>query len=317
MRVLVAIVLLVSLPSAAKAQDARALLEEGVSLRQDGRDEEALERFRQAYEADHSPEALAQVALAEQALGQLPEAEAHLREALSGDQDEFIARYQMVLEQALTEIGTRLGSLTLIGGPDGAAVRVAGRVRGQLPFSEPLRVVGGTVHVEVQQDGFIPLLRDVEVPAEGQASLAVEMVPLPSAVTEAEPEQSEVAPSESGGEWPWTMTVGVIAAGAGVVALAIASGLMAVREQNAQARLNCSDTNPACRDHFYAAVDFERAAVATFIAGGVLLAGGATLFTIGLTSPSADQPSAEQPSAEQPSVACAPTGLGMACAGRF
>ena len=311
MRVLVAIVLLVSLPSAAIAQDARALLEEGVSLRQDGRDEEALERFRQAYEADHSAEALAQVALAEQALGQLPEAEAHLREALSGDQDEFIARYQMVLEQALTEIGTRLGSLTLIGGPDGAAVRIAGRVRGQLPFSEPLRVVGGSVHVEVQQDGFIPLLRDVEVPAEGQASLAVEMVPLPSAVPAPEPEPSEPQ-AESGGEWPWTMTVGVIAAGAGVVALAIASGLMAVREQNAQARLNCSDTNPACRDHFYAAVDFERAAVATFIAGGVLLAGGATLFTIGLTSPSADQPSAEQPS-----VACAPTGLGMACAGRF
>ncbi len=302
MRALVAIACLTLVPSIAAAQDARALLDEGISLREEGRDADALARFERAYEAEASPEALAQIALAEQALGRFASAEAHLQAALTGEPDRFVRRYHELLEQALSEIRARLGTLTLTGA-EGATVTVAGEARGQLPLAEPLRVTAGTVHVEAELEGHRPFARDVEVPAEGEATLAIDLERIPA--PEPEPLDPEPTPVADAG-WPWTMTAGVITAGTGVVALAIAAGLMAAREDHAQARLSCSDADPACRDHFYAAVDFETASVAMFVAGGVLLAGGATLLTIGLTTPS-----------EQPRVACLPAGLGVTCAGTF
>ena len=62
---------LVALLSAsfARAQDAEALVEEGLALRREGRDAEAAERFRAAYDVDHSARSLAQLAFAEQATG--------------------------------------------------------------------------------------------------------------------------------------------------------------------------------------------------------------------------------------------------------
>src|SRR4051812_7480565 len=55
--------------AAQAAADALELLREGVSLRREGRDEEALQRFQRAYEIGHGGRALAQIGLAEQALG--------------------------------------------------------------------------------------------------------------------------------------------------------------------------------------------------------------------------------------------------------
>lgn len=303
MRALVVLTLLLLAPSAALAQDARALLDEGVALREQGRDADALDRFRQAYEIEASPEALAQIALAEQATGDLVNAEVHLQETLSMEPDRFVRRYRALLEQALGEIGARLGTLTIAGGVDGAELRVGGESRGTLPLDTPIRVVAGSLHVEAHLDGYVPFERDVDVPAEGEATLEIELAPVPPP-PEPEPEPEPAPVADSG--WPWTMTAGIATAGAGVVALAIATGLMVAREEHAQARLTCSDTDPACRDHFYAAVDFETASVAMFVAGGVLLAGAATLFAIGATEPR-----------DQPAIACLPAGAGIACAGAF
>ena len=58
-------------PEAAEAATptAESLIEEGIALRTEGRDEEALGKFVESYELAPAPRTLTQIALAEQALG--------------------------------------------------------------------------------------------------------------------------------------------------------------------------------------------------------------------------------------------------------
>src|SRR5262245_7061850 len=66
-----------------KGGEVEALIKSGVSLREQGKDEAALREFQRAHELSRAPRALAQIALAEQALGRWIDAEAHLEEALT------------------------------------------------------------------------------------------------------------------------------------------------------------------------------------------------------------------------------------------
>lgn len=301
---------LASLAVAASAQEsAEALVDEGVRLREERRDEEALERFERAYQLEAAPRTLAQIALAEQALGRFVDAEAHLREALAAD-DAFIRRHRRLLETALDEIGTQLADLRIAGTPPGATVIVSGREVGALPLANPVRVAIGTVVVEVRAEGFEPHREEIEVAVGETRELTIELTPIASEPSIApEPEPEPVAPPRAGLSSNDVLTIsGIVTLGAGVIAVAIASGLMVVREDHAQARTTCSDTEPACRDHFYAAVDAEAAGVAMYVVGGVLAAGGGALLALGLLGDREREPQAWR---------CAPTLLGLSCDGRF
>ncbi|MCC6877440.1 MAG: PEGA domain-containing protein, partial [Sandaracinaceae bacterium] len=243
-----ALLLLASLLAAplARAQDADALLDEGIALREQGRDEEALARFEQAQALAPSARALAQIALAEQALGRFADAERHLQEALSDVEDRFIRRNQALLEQALGEIATQLGTLR-VEGPDGASLRVDGEPRGTLPVS--LRIVRGSHRIEVTLEGHVPHASEIEIEALGERELRVELEPV--AAAEVEPARPPPTMRAAAGGPDWMTIAGIATAGSGVVALGIATGLMIGREDHAQARLACSDTDPVCRDHFY------------------------------------------------------------------
>lgn len=292
----------------AAAQTADALVDEGIRLREERRDAEALERFERAYELEPAPRTLAQIALAEQALARFAEAEAHLREALAAD-DPFIRRHRRLLEAALAEIGAHLADLRVTGGPPGATVSVAGREVGTLPLEGAVRVTVGTVRVEVSAEGFEPHREELEVAAGESRELAVELSRLAEAPgdLELDPAPSPSAPS-GGLSSSDVLTIGGIAAlGAGVVSLAIASGLMVVREDHAQARQSCSDVDPACRDRYYAAVDAEAAGVAMYVVGGLLAAAGGALLFFGLTG--------EQRG--DSALRCAPALAGLLCGGRF
>src|SRR5580704_12825575 len=67
-----------------------ALIAEGIALREQGRDREALELFVRAAALAASPRATAQIGLAQQALGHWVEAEAGLRTALEQGTDPWI-----------------------------------------------------------------------------------------------------------------------------------------------------------------------------------------------------------------------------------
>jgi hypothetical protein len=156
---------LLTLSASAVAEDADGLIKQGVELRRAGNDEAALEQFRRAYDLTPTPRALAQMGLAEQALGRWADAEAHVTRALASTHDPWIAKYEATLEQSRAAIAQHLGSLVVVGGPAGADVRVDGRSVGALPLAAPLRLEIGHVVVDVSARGHVPLTRDVSIVA--------------------------------------------------------------------------------------------------------------------------------------------------------
>lgn len=306
------LLLCASLPGGrASAQRRSGLLEQGVALREEGRDADALALFERAYEESHSGQALAQIALAEQALGRLVEAEAHLAEALARTEDAFVRRNRVPLASALTEIRAGLGDLQVTGGVDGAEVLLAGQPIGVLPLDAPLRVVAGEVSVEVRASGHRPFRLSVAVPGGGAATIEVVLERVPSETGSTPvvitPDEGDHDTSAS-----WAMPVGIALLGAGAVGIGVGAGLMVVREDNAQLRQRCSDVDPGCRSAYQSAVDAEGGGIASFVLGGAFLAGGAAVLALdamGVLASSGDASTA--------SVTCAPGPLSFACVGRF
>lgn len=165
-----------------------ALIRKGLDLRQKGQDEEALKEFRRAYELSTNGRALAQIALAEQALGRWLEAESHLTQALTHTQESWITHNKKSLNQALNDIQGHLGSLELPGEAKEGTVKVEGVQTAILPLTAPLRVPAGTIALEVQATGYLPIVRTVVVPARGLAREPLVFVAVPLAAKPAPPE---------------------------------------------------------------------------------------------------------------------------------
>ncbi len=163
------------------AADAEALIARGIELRRQGKDSEALELFKQAAETHSTPRALAQMGLAEQALGRWVEAEEHIKLALEHPNHPWISRNRDTLTRSLAAVGERLGSIELTCDVAGAVVTVNGKPAGQTPLSAPLRVVAGTAVVELSAEGFHPMTRSLQVNAGSLARENVTLVPMRAA----------------------------------------------------------------------------------------------------------------------------------------
>ncbi len=206
------------------------LLAEGVELRRQGRDAEALERFERAHAIAPSPRALAQIALAEHALGRYVRAEARLEAALrEGEHDPWIAERREALEGALASIGANLGTLALEGGVDGAEVVLDGEIIGVLAAGARLRVPVGSATLAIRAPGYQPLERSIAIEAGGvtHEAVALEAIVTVEAVASPPPEPpppSQPAPAEApalGDPHPaWgTVAGGLTVLGVGWVAL--------------------------------------------------------------------------------------------------
>ena len=88
----------------AHAEDVEAIVRHGIELRRQGHDAEALTEFQRAMRIQRSPRTQAQIALAEQALGLWPGAEADLLAALDAQGDAWIKKNRTTLANALTII---------------------------------------------------------------------------------------------------------------------------------------------------------------------------------------------------------------------
>jgi len=178
-------------PAVAEVAESDALILQGLKLREQGKDGEALKLFVRAQELAPTPRALAQRALAEQALGDWVQAETHLRAALASSEDPWIARHRQALEGALAVIGDHLGQLQVNGGVAGAELRLNGQLVGQLPLAAPLRVVVGRPLLEVSLAGYYPVRREIAIKAGSLSTESIELVPVPAqpaaASTPAEP----------------------------------------------------------------------------------------------------------------------------------
>jgi hypothetical protein len=164
--VALALALIAGLASApVLATDAAELIKEGVALRRQGNDTEALKKFQQAFETDKSPRVLAQIGLAEQALGRWISAHEHLNEALAAKSDGWIAKNRATINDALSVVGDHVGRIEILGGAPGAEVRIDGVPRGTLPLRGPLTLTTGTVTIDLSAPGFVPVQRTAVVRA--------------------------------------------------------------------------------------------------------------------------------------------------------
>ncbi len=302
---------------AAAPSEADALVAEGLELRRQGRDDEALERFARAYELGGGPRALAQRGLAEQALGRWLDAEQHVAGALAAADDPWIAQRRPLLEEALDAIRGRLASVEVSASVEGAELFLNGGPVGTLPLSAPARVVAGTIEIEVRAEGYVTLRRTVEARG-GQLvrehfelraletpEPAVRVAPEPEPATEPSP-----APAPSSREPLW-IAGGVIG---GVAAAAALSAIvaMAIRESHAQAFasddcLGAGTRFDTCPEHWNEGHAAEDAGIALFVTAGALAVGAAVLFGLG----------AAEPGGERAALSCVPSVGGVACAGRF
>ena len=277
----------------ARADDPEALIDQGLELREHGKDAEALALFEQAFRQAPTPRAKAQIALAEQALGRWAAAEKDLLAALASDADPWIAKYKDALGGALATVRTHLGDLILNGGVAGAEVKVDGEKAAVLPATAPLRLVVGTHTLEVRADGYYPFSQPVTIRADAPAAVSIEMhvrveppAPRPAAQVFAPPPRPpERVPVSSA-----QRTVGVALAVSAAAPLAlgfVGVGLRASEVSAYNADTTCpglsSATQPAgCQAHIDSAGAWQVVSIVGFALAGALAATGVV---VALTAP--------------------------------
>lgn len=292
--------------------DAEALIARGVELRRRGDDEGALALFRQAYALDPGPRALAQMALAEQALGQFVDAEAHLVAALATTGDAWIESRRAALTDALSALEARLGTIELRGGVSGAEVRLDGVVAARLPLTAPLRAPPGSYRLEVTAEGRYPFVRTVIVVAEGTTRVQVDMAAAPTTgAVSGTP--IVVSPSSPSPQLYLARALGIAATATGGALLVSSAASFGVRERaaadwNDDACLaGGRSRGENCEGFRLRAERAQRAAAATLAVGGAFAITGVVLV---LTDAKEDEDA----------LACAPSlgdGVGGACTWRF
>jgi len=204
-------VFVVAVSASADELDADALVQQGIELRREQRDVEALAVFRRAFELSPTPRTRAQIALAEQALAKWVDAERDLRAALEHADDPWIAKNVEVLRGSLKTIEEHLATVR-VEGPPGASVRVNGAAVGTLPLA-PVRVVAGTVHLELEAKGYERATRTVDAPPGTTAKESFTLV--------AAPESPIVAPTPREPESHRGFLLGAGLLGVGVTSLAV------------------------------------------------------------------------------------------------
>lgn len=307
----------------AQSTDPEVLLREGVALRRAHRDGEALARFEAAYRVLHSPRALAQVGLAEQALGRWVEAESHVSEALAVSDDPWIATNSPALRAALGVIGQHLGGLW-VEGVEGAEVFVDGQRVATLPMATPLRRIAGSVVIEVRAAGHESVRRPLVVPPGGEAREIIRMARAPSPELPRDRVAAEaiaVRTAPHSGEssrlprrLAWVALVGsAVGLGVGIGALAAREGAATTYNADASCpgRLSASRQPDGCSGLIDATSTWELAGTIALVAGGALAVTSLVLFVTARSSERAPQPSAR--------ISCggALGTWGVACTGQF
>lgn len=183
----------------AVAGDADALVKEGIGLRRAGKDGAALKKFEEANAIEHSARTLAQIGLAEQALGRWGSSDRHLRAALAETENPWISKNRKSLEQALKVIGEHAGQLDIVGSPAGSEVLVDGEVLGKLPLGGPVAATAGVVAIEVRAPGYISVVRSAQIVVGGltRESFDLQSASSPSVQPQAAATRSRRDPASS------------------------------------------------------------------------------------------------------------------------
>jgi len=304
------------------------LVQEGIRLRRDGHDEQALEVLRKAEQLQPtSVRVLLHLATAAQAAGHWLEADTYIRRVFQYRDDPYYRRYQNEIASVEELIESRIGRFQAAGSPAGAEVRLNGRVIGTLPMAEPYRVEAGVYQIEVVSGGYYSLQRSERIPG---GVLTREIIDLDREHLGAT-ETSATAASVDPDAWWRKRWVGWTLGGIGA-ASAISAGIsFAVREQKASEWNDDSrcvlpggrTREQTCGGDYGGARLAERIGVASTVSA--VLFGSAAVLQLEFLSKN-DKPEkapSPQPDAspakpsEGASASCGPTWLGVTCVGAF
>jgi hypothetical protein len=308
------------LSGAASAQSpADVLIERGIDLRVQHKDREALEQFKKAYDVQATPRALAQIGLAEQALGSWADAEKHLSEALKSS-DPWILKNHDLLAESLRVVGAHLGSLEIESSVPGAELFVNGVKVSGLPLSAPVRLDAGTAVIEVRKRGYVTVKRPVDISAGAVAPERVVLVqeavvPQASALAAAVPSSAAPSPVASPPRAA-TPVAAYVLGGVGIAGFVVAGtfGALALSKKG-QLSSDCVDGHlcgsPADSDANKAA---HRDALIADVGAAVGVVGLGVGVWMALASPKAPE-KVERSAVWQPWVGPGMAGLG--CKGTF
>ena len=280
-----------------------AAIERGIRLREAGKDAEALKAFKAAYRRSKGARALAQIALAEQALGRWVAAERHLDAALKS-RDPWINQRREPLKQALAVIRQRLAQLTIdVPDVDGATIKINGRRVGTSPLNRPVSVVAGSAVVEVSAPNYWAMTRTLNLQPGSRAREQFVLVakppppPPPMAATPRPPPpptgsesnqttttQANLTKSSDGPDLalPAYITAGgaAVALGVGVAYLFIRNGHVDRYNDDSVCLVGNRTRDENCGDELSSANTAETIMIAGFAGGGVLAATALTLFLL-------------------------------------
>jgi hypothetical protein len=292
------------------------LIARGVMLRKLGQDAEALAAFESAETLRRSARAVAQIALAHQALAQWRAAERGLVEALQDSDDTWVNRQRAHLEYSLAAVQDHLGWLEVESNIAGAEVWIGGELYARLPIDRPMRVTAGEVTVELRAAGYAPIQRTIHVEAKAQVHAAFTLVVQPTTFVRPSEDTSTAgrvaALRPTSGRTPgWIMLAG----SGGLLLVGIAAA--ATREWEVQIYNDDNRCAPAmggmtrsqrCGTNRDIGSAAQTIAIAAFVGSGVAgVVAGALL--LGRPGPS--------PPATAGRIGCALTGIGLTCRGAF
>lgn len=137
---------------------------EGIAMRAEGKDAEALKLFEKAAEIDPgSVRVQIHLATVHQALGNWLLADDYLTSALEHQNHPYIHRHRQSLDDARRVIDANIGRFAVEGQPAGAEVRLNGRLVGTLPLAEPVRATVGSYTLDVRLEGHYPSQRPISI----------------------------------------------------------------------------------------------------------------------------------------------------------
>ncbi len=145
-------------PAAAEtnAEQAEALIHQGVELRAHDQTARALPLFEKAYKIARTPRTAGQLGLCELELAKYVEAQRHLLEALASPDHPWIAKNKSILMRQLATAAANVGELALTVSPAGADILLNGKPIDRSLAGGSIRLEKGPVEVEVRAAGYGP-----------------------------------------------------------------------------------------------------------------------------------------------------------------
>jgi hypothetical protein len=155
--------------------EARQAYDAGRLLFADGDAAGAIAKFRRAHELSRDPRLLWNMAVCEKELRHYASAARLVTRYLAEGSSKISAESRQSAEATKEALRSFYSELTLNGVPAGALVSVDGVSVGTAPFTEPVPVDLGRRRVRVEQDGFEPFERQLDVPGAVPVSLEVSL----------------------------------------------------------------------------------------------------------------------------------------------